>query len=105
MECHIVDSSGGFFVLNGGLLKRKRLERSWSQSELAKKFEKPKQSATVCQWETGKSTPTLADFKELCLILQVNPADLLGVEEVEVVDQEESIRVTEDWHDPKRNGK
>lgn len=109
----IVDESNGFYVLNGDLLKRKRLEKTGkegkplSQTELASRFEPPVHPATVCQWEKGKSTPPLERFKELCLILNVRADELLGLIEVPHVVEEvfeegdlEDVVVKETHHTP-----
>ena len=85
----LVEIYGGWKgILNCGLLKRRRLEMELSQKELGNLFITPVSDATVCQWESGKSIPTLFKFKQLCLILQIDPMDLLGMG---YIDSEETI--------------
>ncbi len=80
----IVDTFDGWKVMDGELLRRKRLEYNGdgsplTQEDLSKLFHKPVHPSTICQWEAGKSQPPLARFKELCLILQVDPREFLGI--------------------------
>ena len=90
----IVDTFDGWKVMDSGLLRRKRLEYNedgspLTQENLGKMFHKPISISTICRWEMGDTAPPLARFKELCLILQVDPKEFLGI--AELIEPEDTL--------------
>lgn len=60
----------------GELIARRRKELGLSQEALAEKLDVSRQA--VAKWETGQTLPTAERLAELCRLLEVSPAELLG---------------------------
>lgn len=59
----------------GGLIARRRKELGLSQEALAEKLDVSRQA--VAKWEAGQAFPAA----ELCRVLELSPAELLGLSE------------------------
>lgn len=57
-------------------LRALRLAKGWSQQKLADELETS--APIVSLWESGKTSPTLSTVTKLCVVLKVEPGDLLG---------------------------
>nr|BBH87575.1 hypothetical protein KTC_23260 [Thermosporothrix sp. COM3] len=57
------------------LLKRARLEKCWTQQDVARLLGVP-QNYMVSRWENGTSSPSLKYQQKLCQLFSMNPEDL-----------------------------
>lgn len=71
-------------MIIGERIKKKRIEKGYSQEELGKLIKVSKVS--VCGYETGNRVPTLDKFVELVNALDVTPEYLLGLD-VNVIEE------------------
>lgn len=61
----------------GGLIARRRRELGLSQEALAEKLNVSRQA--VAKWEAGQAFPASERLAELCRMLELSPAELLGL--------------------------
>ncbi|MCM1130314.1 MAG: helix-turn-helix domain-containing protein [Muribaculaceae bacterium] len=66
-------------------IKRFRLNKNWTQEDLAEKLNVTRQ--TISKWEQGINEPDIATFKKLSCIFEVSLDELLGLEEQKKVDK------------------
>ncbi len=53
-----------------------RAERRWSQSELGRRFARPRDAATVSRWENEDTSPSVEDAFEAAHIFGVSITDV-----------------------------
>jgi transcriptional regulator with XRE-family HTH domain len=81
----VVDLSDGIFIFNGDLLKEVRKSYGLTQVQLGKMLNKT--HSTIAQWESGggqinAGLPHMQTFRELCLVLNINPMDLMYLSQI-----------------------
>ena len=70
----------------GERIRKLRLDRNWSQADLAAAVDESKSS--VSRWEEGTSLPELDQLIHLSMLFEISLSDLLG-EQVREYDMEE----------------
>lgn len=77
------DKFDGWLVINGDMLKeqREKMKFPFSQKKRMAKYLGIDRKV-IKDYEDGKSFPSLATFKKLCLYLQISADVLLGLEEI-----------------------
>lgn len=70
-------------------LRALRMEKGLYQKDLAKLLNT--ENYNVSNWEQGRTEPSLADIRKLCVILEITADELL---EIETPEQREKIKTT-----------
>ena len=63
----------------GGVIRRLRMEKAWTQEELAERLGVSGQA--VSKWETGQSLPDISQVPQLARVFGVSTDELFGMEE------------------------
>ncbi len=79
-------------MIIGKRLKESRIKKGYSQEELGNLLGVTKVS--ICGYEKGSRTPTLANFLDLVKILEIEPDYLLGRDGIGVAESEEKYQVS-----------
>lgn len=78
-------------MLIGERIKKERIKRGLTQSELGKMLDVSKVS--ICGYETGTRTPTVDTFLKLIEILELSPEYTLGLDIPVIAEKEKDYHV------------
>lgn len=73
----------------GDALREARRIMKMTQKELAEYLGKT--NSTICDWEKGRSSPSPEDVEQICRVLNISPAQLLGGRSSELTLQESQL--------------
>ncbi|MEG0026489.1 MAG: helix-turn-helix transcriptional regulator [Bacilli bacterium] len=79
-------------MIIGQRIKEERIKKGYSQQELGDLLGITKVS--ICGYEKGTRTPTMANFLDLIKVLEVNPDYLLGRDGIGISEDIEKQQVT-----------